>query len=70
MLYTGIDYHKSFSYLTTMNGKGEVIIQKKLPSNGEIVSFRQVTELCCASLQLDTYYIFQVDYSETTSDLL
>jgi len=39
MLYTGIDYHRSFSYLTTMNEKGEIINQKKLPSNGEIVDF-------------------------------
>jgi transposase len=39
MLYTGIDYHRNFSYLTTMNEKGEVISQKKLPSNGEIVDF-------------------------------
>ncbi len=23
MLYTGLDLHKSFSYITTMNGKGE-----------------------------------------------
>ena len=39
MLYTGVDYHKSFSYLTTMNEKGEIIDQKKLPSNGEIGDF-------------------------------
>ena len=39
MLYTGIDYHRSFSYLTTMDEKGEIIGQKKLPSNGEIVDF-------------------------------
>jgi len=39
MLYTGIDYHRSFSYLTTMNEKGEIISQKKLPSNGEIIDF-------------------------------
>jgi hypothetical protein len=39
MLYTGVDHHRSFSYLTTMNGKGEIIAQKKLPSNGEIVDF-------------------------------
>jgi transposase len=39
MLYTGVDYHRSFSYLTTMNDKGEIITQKKLPSNGEIVDF-------------------------------
>jgi hypothetical protein len=34
MLYTGIDYHRSFSYLTTMNEKGEIISQKKLPQAG------------------------------------
>ena len=39
MLYTGIDYHRSFSYLTTMGDKGVIIGQKKLPSNGEIVDF-------------------------------
>ena len=39
MLYTGIDYHRSFSYLTTMNEKVEIISQKKLPSNGEIIDF-------------------------------
>jgi len=39
MLYTGIDYHRSFSYLTTMDEKGEIIGQKKLPSNEEIVEF-------------------------------
>ncbi len=39
MLYTRIDYHRSFSYLTTMNEKGEAITQKKLPSNEEIVDF-------------------------------
>jgi transposase len=39
MLYTGVDYHRSFSYLTTMNEKGEIVSQKKLPSNGGIVDF-------------------------------
>ncbi len=39
MLYTGLDYHRSFSYLTTMNDKGEIIGQKKIPNNGEIVDF-------------------------------
>ena len=39
MLYTGLDLHKSFSYITTMNDKGEIIGQKKLPSNGEIIDF-------------------------------
>ena len=39
MLYTGLDLHKSFSYITTMNDKGEIIGQKKLPSNGEVVEF-------------------------------
>jgi len=39
MLYTGLDLHKSFSYITTMNDKGEIVGQKKLPSNGEIAEF-------------------------------
>ena len=38
MLYTGLDYHRSFSYITTMNNKDEIINQKKLPSNGQIPS--------------------------------
>lgn len=39
MLYTGLDLHKSFSYITTMNEKGEIVGQKKLPSNGDVVDF-------------------------------
>jgi len=39
MLYTGLDYHRSFSYITTMNERGEILSQKKLPSNGEILGF-------------------------------
>ena len=39
MLYTGLDLHKSFSYITTMNEKGEIVGQKKLPSNGGIADF-------------------------------
>jgi transposase len=39
MLYTGLDFHKSFSYITTVNDKGDILGQKKLPSNGEIVEF-------------------------------
>jgi len=39
MLYTGLDLHRSFSYITTMNDKGEIVGQKKLPSNGEIAEF-------------------------------
>ena len=39
MLYTGLDLHKSFSYITIMNDRGEVIGQKRLPSNGEILNF-------------------------------
>jgi hypothetical protein len=38
MLYAGVDYLRSFSYITTMNDTGEIISQKKLPSNGEIVN--------------------------------
>ena len=39
MLYTGLDFHRSFTYVTTMNEKGEIVGQKKLPSNGEVVDF-------------------------------
>ena len=55
MLYTGLDVHciravlclstsrqikpRSFSYITTMNDKGQVVGQKKLPCNGEVVEF-------------------------------
>ena len=39
MLYTGLDLHKSFSYITTVNDKGQIVGQKKLPSNGEVVEF-------------------------------
>jgi transposase len=39
MLYTGLDFHRSFTYVTTMDEKGEILGQKKLPSNGEIVDF-------------------------------
>lgn len=39
MLYTGLDLHRSFSYITTVNDRGKIIGQKKLPSNGEVVEF-------------------------------
>ena len=39
MLYTGLDLHKSFSYITTMDDRGQIVSQKKLPSNGEVVEF-------------------------------
>lgn len=39
MLYTGLDYHRSFSYITTMDDKGKIINQRKLPSNGQIIDF-------------------------------
>ena len=39
MLYTDLDLHKSFSYITTMDDKGQIVGQKKLPSNGELIDF-------------------------------
>ena len=39
MLYTGLDFHRSFTYATTMDKKGEILNQKKLPSNEEIVDY-------------------------------
>ena len=45
MLYTGLNYHRSFSYVTTMNEKGEVIGQsyvsaKPLRLNREFLRYR------------------------------
>jgi len=39
MLFTGLDLHKSFSYVTTITDKGRIVGQRKLPSNGEVVEF-------------------------------
>jgi transposase len=39
MLYTGLDLHRSFSYVTTVDDNGKIVGQKKLPSNGEVVDF-------------------------------
>jgi transposase len=39
MLYTGLDFHRSFTYVTTMDEKGDILGQKKLPSNGEIIDY-------------------------------
>ena len=61
MLYTGLDYHRSFSYITTMNEKGEVIGQKKLPSNGEIglLPYEMPGELQEAIKVFIEYYNYQ-----------
>ena len=45
MLYTVIDYHRSFSYVTTMNEKGEFIGQSYVPAkpvklNRELLRYR------------------------------
>ena len=39
MLFTGLDLHRSFYYVTTMTDKGRIVGQRKLPSNGEVVEF-------------------------------
>jgi transposase len=42
MIYAGLDLHKSFSVITMMNAQGkEMIKQKKLPNNGEIIGLFQ-----------------------------
>ena len=42
MIYAGLDLHKSFSLITATNTKGEEVIkQRNLPNNGEIVEFFQ-----------------------------
>ncbi len=38
MIYAGLDLHKSFSVITMMDAQGkEMVKQKKLPHNGEII---------------------------------
>jgi len=39
MLYTGLDLHRNFSYITTMDERGHIVGQKKLHSNWEVVEF-------------------------------
>jgi transposase len=42
MIYAGLDLHKSFSVITVMNAQGkEMVKQKKLPNNGEIIELFQ-----------------------------
>jgi len=42
MIYAGLDLHKNFSVITTMNAQGkEMVKQKKLPNNGEIIELFQ-----------------------------
>lgn len=42
MIYAGLDLHKSFSVVTVMNAQGkEMVKQKKLPNNGEIIELFQ-----------------------------
>jgi len=63
MLYTGLDLHKSFSYITTMNDKGEIIGQKKLPSNGKVVEFLKqfsISHPHKSILCIDTYPILHI----------
>ena len=33
MFYSGIDLHKDMSFITTINEKGKIIAQKKLPNH-------------------------------------
>ena len=30
ILYTGLDFHKSYSYIMTMDDKGQIVAQKKV----------------------------------------
>lgn len=42
MIYAGLDLHKNFSVITTMNAHGkEAVKQKKVPNNGEIIKLFQ-----------------------------
>lgn len=37
-----LDLHRSFSYITTINDKGQIVGQKKLPTDGEKVKADKV----------------------------
>lgn len=37
MMYTGLDLHKRHPYLTTMDERGEVLYQGKLPNDREVI---------------------------------
>ena len=40
MIYAGLDLHKDFSVITATNAQGkEMVRQKKIANNGEIVEF-------------------------------
>jgi len=42
MIYAGLDLHKNFSVITTMNAQGkEMVKQKNLPNNGEVIELFQ-----------------------------
>ena len=65
MLYTGLDYHTSSSYVTTMNDKGEIISQKKLPSNGQITDFlKEFDESMEVAIEATPSWYWLYDHSE------
>jgi hypothetical protein len=57
MLYTGLDFHRNFTYITTMSDNGEIIGQKKLLNNGEIIDYLKEFEAIHSS-ERNTLAIF------------
>ncbi len=43
MLYTSLDFRKSYSYVTSMGDTANIVGQEKLPSNGEITGLLRDT---------------------------
>ena len=68
MLYTGLDYHRSFSYVTTMDDKGKIVSQKKFPSNGEIVeSLKEFDETMEVAIEATPSWYWLYGKTETVS---
>ena len=49
MLYAGLDSHKSFSYITTMDDKGQIVAQKKVTERMMPVKRKRDTNNLAAS---------------------
>ena len=65
MLYTGLNLHRSFSYITTMNDKGESIDQKKPPGNGAVMEFlKEFDDTMEVAIEATPSWYWLYDYLE------
>lgn len=66
MLYAGIDLHKRYCYVSVINGKGEIVIQMKVPNNPEALRgfFSQFPTLPKAVIEATGNWYWIVDLLE------